>query len=96
MSLIKENIDALEIAPELKADIKAIFDQIEGKETELVELKKKVPTDSQKVVESVDFAKYEAATKELDTLKSDLALKLQQEGGRAGKGILAAFPMFFE
>lgn len=96
MPILKDKISALEISDELKADIAALFGQIEAKETEVEGLRKKVPTDSQKVVESVDFEKFEAATKELETLKSDLAKKIQTEDTiKDNAGMLGAFPQFF-
>lgn len=96
MPILKDKISSLEISDELKADITALFDQISDKETEVTELRKKVPSDSQKVVESVDFEKFEAATKELTTLKEELQKKIQTETTtEESSGISAAFPQFF-
>lgn len=96
MPILKDKISALDISDELKADIAALFGQIEAKETEVEGLRKKVPTDSQKVVESVDFEKFETATAELAKLKSDLAKKVETETTtEESDGISAAFPQFF-
>jgi len=97
MALVKDKIAALEISDELKADILALFEQVSAKETEVENLRKKVPSDSQKVVESVDFEKFEAATKELETLKADLQKKIETETtSEESEGISAAFPQFFQ
>lgn len=96
MALIKDKICTLGISDELKADILDLFSEVEAKETEVEGLRKRVPSDSQKVVESVDFEKFEAATKELDILKADLQKKLQLETtAEESSGISAAFPQFF-
>lgn len=79
MALVKDKINALEVSDEIKAGILELFGQVEAKETEVEGLRKKVPTDSQKVVESVDFERFEAATKELETLKGDLQKKIEVE-----------------
>lgn len=95
MNLKKENIAALQIPDDLKADLLSLFDTIETKESELDKLREKVPTDSQKVVEGVDYDKYLAATEELKTLKEQLAAKLGKEGGQEGGSILTVFSSFF-
>lgn len=96
MALTKDKISALEISEELKKDILALFGDIEGKQEEVENLRKKVPTDSQKVVESVDYEKFLVATTELDQMKKDLQKKLETETGSESEAALAAFPQFFE
>jgi len=96
MALTKEALEKLEIAPELKADILALFGDIETKQTEVESMRKRVPTDSQKVVESVDYDKFTAATAELQKMKDELAAKLQREGSEESGTFLAAFSSFFE
>jgi hypothetical protein len=76
MKLTKEQIQSLGIPDEQKTDLLSLFDSVTAKEGEIESLRKKVPTDSQKVVESVDFDKYTAAVGELETLKQELAKKL--------------------
>lgn len=76
MKINKDTLTTLEISDELKADLSELFGSIEAKENELVSLRSKVPTDSQKVVESVDFDKYTAAVSELACLKTELQKKL--------------------
>lgn len=76
MKLTKEQIQALGIPDEQKTDLLSLFDSVTAKEGEIESLRKKVPTDSQKVVENVDFDKYTAAVNELETLKQELAKKL--------------------
>lgn len=75
--IAKDTITNLEIPEDLKAELIALFGQIDEKENELAKIRTKVPTDSQKVVESVDFDKYQSAVKELERLKSELAKKLE-------------------
>lgn len=95
MALTKDSIAKLEIGDELKADILALFGNIETHQANLDAMRAKLPTDSQKVVESVDFDKFTAATKELEILKQELADKLAREGGEQGETFLAAFSAFF-
>jgi type I site-specific restriction endonuclease len=96
MKLNKENVLALKLAPEVEADILALLEGVTTKETELENLRKKVPTDSQKVVEGVDFDKFKAATTELEKLKKELAEKLEnQPGQEEGETLLSAFASFF-
>lgn len=84
MKINKDSIASLEIPDDLKADLAELFGSIESKENELATLRTKVPTDSQKVVESVDFDKYTAATKELEQLKLDLQRKLDSQKATSG------------
>lgn len=84
MKINKDSIASLEIPDDLKADIAELFGSIESKENELATLRTKVPTDSQKVVESVDFDKYTAAQKELEQLKADLQRKLDSQKVTSG------------
>jgi capsule polysaccharide export protein KpsE/RkpR len=95
MALTKDSIAKLEIADELKADILALFGQIETQQTEVESIRKKLPTDSQKIVESVDYEKFQTATAELERLKTEMAAKLQNEAGEEGETFLAAFSAFF-
>ncbi len=97
MPLVKDKVAALEISDELKADIMELFGQIDAKENEVSSMRGKLPTDSQKVVESTDFEAFEKATKELGELKQKLADKIQTETTeKESGGMLAAFPQFFE
>lgn len=96
MSLTKTELEKLEIAPELKASILELFGEIETKETALTEMRKKVPTDSQTVVASVDHQKFIEATKELEKLKTELANKLQLENSAESNHLLSMFRGFFE
>ncbi len=92
--LTKDSITALQLDETVKADLLSLFDDITTRENEIKDLRTKVPTDSQKVVNDVDFTKYEAAVKELDTLKQELASKLEKTGDE-GESILSAFSQFF-
>ena len=83
MKVTKENIQTLEIPDETKTDLLSLFDSIQGKETEITELRQKVPTDSQRIVESVDFERYKAAVAELETLKQELSKKLPDKKGES-------------
>lgn len=93
MKLTKKDIEAAELVPEVKADILSLFDSVEAKESELTKLRAKVPTDSQRVVDSVDHDKFIAATKELEKLKQEMAAKLQMQPAESAG--LAAFAAFF-
>jgi predicted nucleic acid-binding Zn-ribbon protein len=95
MKLTTSAVEALDIAPELKADVLALLGDVEKKETELSTIRAKMPTDSQKIVESVDYDKFTAATQELETLKQQLAAKLDGERDGDGDFILDAFRSFF-
>jgi len=95
MKLTRSTLEALEIAPELKADLLALFGDVETKESELTTLRAKMPSDSQKIVESVDFDKWEKMTGELETLKLQLAAKLENQTTADGDPILSAFSSFF-
>ncbi len=96
MKINKSSIAALEISEELKADLLELFGMVETKQNEVEELRKKVPTDSQKVVESVDFDKFTAATTELEKLKTELAEKLKNQPSEVRETTLSAFAPFFE
>ncbi len=96
MKITKSSIAALEISDELKADLTELFGLIDTKQTEVEELRKKVPTDSQKVVESVDFDKFQSATTELEKLKGELAEKLRTQPAGTYETLISAFAPFFE
>lgn len=95
MPLTKTDLEKLEIAPELKASILELFGEIETRETALDNMRKKVPTDSQTVVNSVDHTKFLEATKELETLKQKMADKLASDGTEESDNFLYAFRSFF-
>lgn len=95
MKLTRQSLEALEIAPELKADLLALFGDVETKETELTALRAKMPTDSQKIVESVDYAKWQTVTAELEKAKQDLAAAMENKTTNDGDPILSAFASFF-
>lgn len=95
MKLTKKDIETANLAPELTAEIMSLFDDVEKKESELTKLRAKIPTDSQKVVESVDHDKFLAATKELEELKNKIASKLQEDATEESEGVLSAFSAFF-
>ncbi len=95
MKLNKAAIEALEIAPELKADVLALLGEVETKESELSAIRAKMPTDSQKIVESVDYDKFTKATEELAALKNQIAEKIGQEETKDGEPVLSAFASFF-
>lgn len=60
-----------------KADVMSLFDSIAGKDKEIETLKAKAPSDSQKVIESVDYDKLVAAQTERDELARKLREKLE-------------------
>ena len=91
----REDIDALTLDPKVKADLFGLFDKITTQETALEDLRKKVPTSSQKVVEGVDHEKFLAATAELQRLKDEMASKIGNKGGEEGEAFLSAFAPFF-
>lgn len=95
MKIDASKIDSLEISDDLKADLKELFGSISAKETEISGMKAKLPTDSQKVVESVDYDKFVAAQAELARLKTELESKVNQAPAGEGDNILAAFSSFF-
>lgn len=92
----KADIEALQLDDKIKTDLLSLFEKIETKETELIAIRAKVPTSSQKVVESIDHDKFIAATKELETLKQSMASKLGDKGGEEGDEFLTAFASFFD
>lgn len=95
--LKKSDIENLELTPEIKADILEIFADIENKESELASLRAKIPTDSQKVVESVDYDKFVAAQNELQKLKDEMQQKIEQSTSHEkSEPFFTAFPSFFE
>lgn len=91
--LTKDSISALDLDAAIKTDLLDLFDSITEKENEISSIRAKVPTDSQKVVESVDYDKFTAAQKELGELKA----RLETELGKTDEGndLLSAFPQFF-
>jgi len=95
MKLSKADIEKLELTPELKTDLFSLFDEVESKQKELDKIRAKLPTDSQKVVESVDYDKFQLAQKELESLKNEMASKLAPELKDSPAPILAAFAQFF-
>lgn len=96
MKLTKDQIAALVLPDDIKADIIALFSDIEAKQTEVDSIRAKLPKDSQKIVESVDYDKFVAATEELNALKKEMESKLDKDGGTAGGALLSAFAPFFE
>lgn len=96
MKTDRTKIDALEIPDDLKADLKELFGLIDTKESEINAMKAKVPSDSQKIVEAVDYEKFTAAQAELARLKAELASKVEQAPESEAKSILSAFSAFFE
>lgn len=95
MKLTLADLEKLEIAPELKADITELFGLAETKEKEITALRAKIPTDSQKVVSAMDHEKFVAATTELEKLKLEIAAKLETDKTGEGSALLAAFSPFF-
>jgi len=93
MKLTKDAINAMQIEEAIKVDLLALFDEITAKESELAEVKKKTPTDSQTVVEKMDYAKYQADVAELAELKSEMASKIGNE--EKGETFLTMFAGFF-
>lgn len=101
MNISRNAIDGLELTPEIKSDILSLFDSIEEKESELTKLRAKIPTDSQRVVENTDYAKFESATAELEKLKQEMAKKIETPAVQTAKeenpdAFLAAFAPFFD
>ena len=95
MKLTKEEITKLEIPQETKDGILVLFADIETQQKEVDSIRAKMPKDSQKIVESVDYDKFVAATTELAKLKEEMAAKLNEDGGEDGESILSAFASFF-
>ncbi len=95
MKLTKSDIEKLEMTPELKVDILGMFDEVESKQKELDKIRAKLPTDSQKVVENVDYAKFEQAQKDLEALRNEMASKLAPKLEGSDKTVLSAFAQFF-
>lgn len=101
MNLNREKIEELELADEVKNDILSLFDNITEKENEIETLRAKLPTDSQKVVDSVDYDKFQAATNELKALKESMQQKIEtpaltQIKQDEPETFLAAFGAFFK
>ena len=92
--LTKSDIEKLELAPELKTDILGLFTEIETRSSELETMRSKLPTDSQKVVENIDFEKFQTATAELEKMKTELVQKIPSD--EQGGNFLSAFAPFFE
>lgn len=95
MKLTKDTVASSELPDDIKSDLMELFGLIDTKENELAEIRKKVPTDSQKVVETVDHEKFLAATKELEYLKKKVESALIKEGSEEGDTMLSAFRSFF-
>lgn len=95
MKLTKKDIEDAGLKPELLTEVLALFDDVTVKEDELAKLRAKVPTDSQKIVESVDHEKFVAATAELEKLKTEIAAKLQREDIESGTGFSTIFSELF-
>lgn len=95
MKLTKKELESAGLAPDLLAELLSLFDDVTTKENEIATLRAKVPTDSQKVVESVDHDKFIAATAELDALKKQIEGKLLQDQSTESECLLSAFAPFF-
>lgn len=95
MKITKKDIEGANLAPELATEILSLFDDVKAKETEITGLRAKLPTDSQKVVESVDHQKFLDATAELERLKQEIAAKLESDGSKESDSFLTAFSAFF-
>lgn len=61
-----------------RADLLALFDGVKEKDTEIENLRKKMPTDSQTVVETVDFKKLQDTAKEREDLITKLKGRLAE------------------
>lgn len=100
MAIKRDQIQSLTVDEPLKIELLSLFDEIGAKENEIVELRTKIPSDSQKVVSDVDFAAYTQATKELGELKAELAKKASDASKTpvppAEATWLSAFSSFFE
>lgn len=78
MAIKRSDIESLEMEDERKNELLSLFDTLDEKESEIQSLRKKLPTDSQKVVDSVDYEKFTAATAELERLKAQIAESLNR------------------
>ena len=61
-----------------KADLLALFDETEASEKSLAELRAKIPTDSQTVVDKVEFSKLTETAAHNEKLKGELAEKMEE------------------
>jgi hypothetical protein len=101
MNINRDAVNALELDDSIKKNLLELFDEIETKENEISAIKAKVPADSQKIVDEVDYKKFQDATKELSLLKEKLAKEIETPQLQAveveqPKTFLNAFQSFFE
>lgn len=88
MAITKEKLDLLkDLDPTDKAEILGLIDGVKTKDSEIAELKKKVPSDAHEIVAKTDHAKLKSTIEErdkkiqeLDTKLSELTSKKQSNG----------------
>jgi len=77
-SIKKETLLAIAgLSDDDKANLSALFDETLATEKTLAELRAKVPTDSQTVVDSVEFKKLQETAARNEELKKELAEKME-------------------
>lgn len=77
--ITREQIQGLTVEEPLKIELLGLFDGITEREQTITNLQSKVPKDSQRVVEEVDFQAFTKAQSELAAYKQKLAEKLATE-----------------
>lgn len=77
MKLSRESLATLAgWSDDQKADVLSLFDSVAQKDNEIAKLKENSATDSQQIVDKVEFGKLMAAQKERDELAAKLREKL--------------------